>query len=81
MTRISNRHKILPAGLRVVHEQGFSVASVRDIVAAAGVPQGSFTNNFASKETFGLEPYFADVRTTIDATLGERGVATTAAPA
>jgi TetR/AcrR family transcriptional repressor of nem operon len=28
---------------------------VRDIVQAAGVPQGSFTNHFASKEAFGLE--------------------------
>jgi TetR/AcrR family transcriptional repressor of nem operon len=28
---------------------------VRDIVQAAGVPQGSFTNHFATKEAFGLE--------------------------
>jgi TetR/AcrR family transcriptional repressor of nem operon len=28
---------------------------VRDIVQAAGVPQGSFTNHFASKEAFALE--------------------------
>jgi TetR/AcrR family transcriptional regulator, transcriptional repressor for nem operon len=28
---------------------------VRDITQAAGVPQGSFTNHFASKEAFGLE--------------------------
>jgi TetR/AcrR family transcriptional repressor of nem operon len=55
MTRISNREKILSEGLRVVHERGFAGASVRDIVAAAGVPQGSFTNHFASKEAFGLE--------------------------
>jgi TetR/AcrR family transcriptional repressor of nem operon len=27
---------------------------VRDIVQAAGVPQGSFTNHFSSKEAFGL---------------------------
>jgi TetR/AcrR family transcriptional repressor of nem operon len=30
-------------------------ASVRDIVQAAGVPQGSFSNHFASKEAFGVE--------------------------
>jgi TetR/AcrR family transcriptional repressor of nem operon len=72
MTKISNREKILQAGLRVVHEQGFSGASVRDIVTAAGVPQGSFTNNFVSKEAFGLEIldlYFADVCTIIARTL------------
>lgn len=55
MPKPSNREKILTAGLRVVHERGFAGASVRDIVQAAGVPQGSFTNHFASKEAFGLE--------------------------
>jgi TetR/AcrR family transcriptional repressor of nem operon len=55
MAKPSNREKILTQGLRVVHERGFAGASVRDIVQAAGVPQGSFTNHFASKEAFGLE--------------------------
>ncbi len=55
MSRQSNREKILCAGMQVVHEHGFANAGVRDIVAAAGVPQGSFTNHFASKEAFGLE--------------------------
>jgi TetR/AcrR family transcriptional repressor of nem operon len=55
MTKTSNRERILTEGLRVVHERGFANASVRDIVQAAGVPQGSFTNHFASKEAFGLE--------------------------
>jgi TetR/AcrR family transcriptional repressor of nem operon len=58
----TNRDKLLAQGLRVVHQQGLAGASVRDIVQAAGVPQGSFTNHFASKEAFGLEVldlYFA----------------------
>jgi TetR/AcrR family transcriptional repressor of nem operon len=55
MAKPSNREKLLTEGLRVVHEHGFAGASVRDIVQAAGVPQGSFTNHFASKEAFGLE--------------------------
>jgi TetR/AcrR family transcriptional repressor of nem operon len=55
MAKPSHRTKILTEGLRVVHEQGYAGASVRDIVQAAGVPQGSFTNHFASKEAFGLE--------------------------
>jgi TetR/AcrR family transcriptional repressor of nem operon len=55
MAKPSHREKILAEGLRVVHERGFMGASVRDIVQAAGVPQGSFTNHFASKEAFGLE--------------------------
>jgi TetR/AcrR family transcriptional repressor of nem operon len=55
MPRPSNRDKILTEGLRVVNARGFAGSSVRDIVQAAGVPQGSFTNHFASKEAFGLE--------------------------
>lgn len=55
MARASNREKILCTGLEVVHAHGYAGASVRDIVHAAGVPQGSFTNHFGSKEAFGLE--------------------------
>jgi TetR/AcrR family transcriptional regulator, transcriptional repressor for nem operon len=72
MGKISNRDRILTEGLRVVHAQGFTGASVRDIVNAAGVPQGSFTNHFASKEAFGLEIlnlYYDNARTIIAATL------------
>jgi len=68
----SHREKILTEGLRVVHERGFGGASVRDIVEAAGVPQGSFTNHFVSKDAFCLEIldlYFKDVRATIQQTL------------
>jgi TetR/AcrR family transcriptional repressor of nem operon len=72
MPKVSNREKILTEGLAVVHERGFANASVRDIVAAAGVPQGSFTNHFASKEAFGLEIidlYFANTCRVIAETL------------
>jgi TetR/AcrR family transcriptional repressor of nem operon len=72
MARASNRDKILTEGLKVVHARGFGASSVRDIVAAAGVPQGSFTNHFASKEAFGLEIldlYHVGNRALLDATL------------
>jgi TetR/AcrR family transcriptional repressor of nem operon len=55
MPRPSLKEKILTEGLRVVHERGFAGASVRDIVQAAGVPLGSFSNHFSSKEAFGVE--------------------------
>jgi TetR/AcrR family transcriptional repressor of nem operon len=55
MARPSHKEKLLSDGLRLVHRRGFGASSVRDIVQAAGVPQGSFTNHFASKEAFGLE--------------------------
>ncbi|HWW81682.1 MAG TPA: TetR family transcriptional regulator C-terminal domain-containing protein [Steroidobacteraceae bacterium] len=72
MAKPSNRDKLLTEGLRVVHERGFAGAGVRDIVAAAGVPQGSFTNHFASKEAFGLEIinlYFSSSGPMLDSTL------------
>jgi TetR/AcrR family transcriptional regulator, transcriptional repressor for nem operon len=72
MSRISNREKILTNGLQVVLERGYVGASVRDIVEAAGVPQGSFTNHFDSKEAFSLEVlnlYFDNSRVMIGETL------------
>jgi TetR/AcrR family transcriptional repressor of nem operon len=72
MSRISNKEKILASGLQVMLERGYVGASVRDIVEAAGVPQGSFTNHFASKEAFSLEIldiYFAHNRVVITDTL------------
>jgi TetR/AcrR family transcriptional regulator, transcriptional repressor for nem operon len=64
MPKPSLRDKILEAGLRVMFRQGYVGSGVRDIVAAAGAPQGSFTNHFRSKEIFAgevLERYFAHV--------------------
>jgi TetR/AcrR family transcriptional repressor of nem operon len=55
MIKISNRERLLTNGRKVVLERGYVGASVRDIVEAAGVPQGSFTNHFESKEAFALE--------------------------
>jgi TetR/AcrR family transcriptional repressor of nem operon len=72
MPKPSHREKLLTEGLRVVHAHGFAGAGVRDIVRAAGVPQGSFTNHFASKEAFGLEIidlYYAGSREVMRTTL------------
>ena len=72
MGKPTNRDKILANGLRVVHQRGLAGASVRDIVEAAGVPQGSFSNHFASKEAFGVEIldlYFGFTRKVLAETL------------
>lgn len=72
MPRPSQRDKMLTAGLRVERARGFKGASVRDIVQAAGMPQRSFTNRFASKEAFGMEVielYLASSRELAEATL------------
>ena len=72
MPKPSHREKLLEAGFDVVLERGYCGASVRDIVSAADVPQGSFTNHFASKDAFCLElldRYFAMVEENIRLTL------------
>ena len=75
MTKLSNRDKIIEEGLRVVHEYGYTGASVRDISRAAGVPLGSFTNHFSSKEAFGLEVlerYCRSSKSVMQMTLGDK---------
>jgi TetR/AcrR family transcriptional repressor of nem operon len=72
MPRPSHKQKLVEHGLEVVRRRGFNAAGVRDITTSAGVPQGSFTNHFRSKESFGLaiiETYFTDVRALMDRTV------------
>ena len=72
MPKPSHREKFLDAGFAVVLERGYRGASVRDIANAAGAPQGSFTNHFASKDAFCLEllnRYYAMVEENVRLTL------------
>jgi TetR/AcrR family transcriptional regulator, transcriptional repressor for nem operon len=65
MPKPSNRDRILEAGLKVMYRKGYAGAGVRDIVAEASAPQGSFTNHFRSKEDFArevLDLYFTDLK-------------------
>jgi TetR/AcrR family transcriptional repressor of nem operon len=65
MPRHSLRENIVAAGLRVMFRKGFNGAGVRDIVAEASAPQGSFTNHFGSKEAFAgevLDLYFGHIK-------------------
>ena len=58
-----------------MHERGFATVGLREITAAAGVAQGSFTNHFASKEEFGvvvIDHYFDQIRAVISATLRDK---------
>jgi TetR/AcrR family transcriptional regulator, transcriptional repressor for nem operon len=65
MARASLRDRILDAGLKVMFRKGYIGSGVRDIVAEAAAPQGSFTNHFRSKEAFAqevLDRYFDHVK-------------------
>jgi TetR/AcrR family transcriptional repressor of nem operon len=68
------REALLDAGLRVVHARGLAATGVRDIAMAGGVPQGSFTNHFRSKEAFGflvLDRYVERIDAIMRETLGD----------
>src|SRR5262245_38063931 len=65
MARASLRDRILDAGLKVMFRNGYIGSGVRDIVAEAAAPQGSFTNHFRSKEAFArevLDRYFDQLK-------------------
>ena len=74
MPRPSLRERILDAGLKVMFRKGYVGAGVRDIVAEAPAPQGSFTNHFRSKEEFArevLDRYFDDLKHAVAEALGD----------
>jgi TetR/AcrR family transcriptional regulator, transcriptional repressor for nem operon len=57
-----------------MYRKGYVGAGVRDIVAEAPAPQGSFTNHFRSKEEFArevLDRYFEDLKRLVAETLGD----------
>jgi TetR/AcrR family transcriptional regulator, transcriptional repressor for nem operon len=76
--KLSNRHRILEAGLKVMFRKGYVGAGVRDIVAEASAPQGSFTNHFRSKEEFArevLDLYFDHTKRLVAEALEDRSLA------
>lgn len=57
--------------------KGYVGAGVRDIVAEAGVPQGSFTNHFRTKEAFArevLDRYFDHVKVLVGQALNDESL-------
>jgi TetR/AcrR family transcriptional repressor of nem operon len=77
MSKPSLRDDILNAGLKVMFRSGYQGATVRDICAAAGAPQGSFTNHFRSKEAFAqevLDRYFANLQRSVRKALDDKSL-------
>jgi TetR/AcrR family transcriptional repressor of nem operon len=77
MNKINARDRLLDAGLRVMFRLGYAGTGVREVVAEAGVAQGSFTNHFRSKEQFAaevLERYFIHVRALVALALEDEKV-------
>lgn len=78
MAKPSLREELLEAGQKVLWQNGYASAGVRDIVAEANARPGSFTNHFASKEDFAsevIDRYFAYVSGLVEAALADDGLA------
>lgn len=57
---LSHKERLLRQGTRQFYANGFNGTTVDGLLAASGVPKGSFYHHFGSKETFGqavLERY------------------------
>lgn len=77
MSKPSLREDLLNAGLKVMFRSGYTGASVRDICEAAGVPLGSFTNHFRSKEAFAeevLNRYFTNLQGYVQRALDDKSL-------
>jgi TetR/AcrR family transcriptional repressor of nem operon len=71
------RQHILDAGKAIILGKGFTAVGLAEILAAAGVPKGSFYYYFPSKEQFGaalLESYFSTYLQDLDVRLGSGAV-------
>jgi TetR/AcrR family transcriptional repressor of nem operon len=50
---VSHRERLIRTGLRLFYENGYNGTTIDAVLAAAGVPKGSFYHHFGSKDAFG----------------------------
>ncbi|MEV7143012.1 TetR/AcrR family transcriptional regulator [Streptomyces tauricus] len=70
------RRNILDAGQRIMAHKGYSAVGINEVLAAAGVPKGSFYHCFTSKDAFGealLRRYFGEYVADMDRVLDRPG--------
>jgi len=76
VTKVETRQSLLEAARRIVAAKGYAAVGINEILAAAGVPKGSFYHYFASKDAFGeamMKSYFDDYLTTMDGIVADKG--------
>ncbi|MGN9815129.1 TetR/AcrR family transcriptional regulator [Streptomyces sp. SD11] len=70
------RRNILDAAQRIMAHKGYSAVGINEVLAAAGVPKGSFYHYFTSKDAFGealLRRYFDEYVADMDRVLARPG--------
>jgi TetR/AcrR family transcriptional repressor of nem operon len=76
VTKVETRQSLLDAARRIVAAKGYAAVGINEILAAAGVPKGSFYHYFGSKDAFGeamMKSYFDDYLTTMDGIVADKG--------
>lgn len=76
-TDTSTPERIVEAATRHLFRKGFHPTGLKDVLAEAGVPKGSFYHWFSSKEELGLavlRRYVADYDAYLDGILGDAAV-------
>jgi TetR/AcrR family transcriptional regulator, transcriptional repressor for nem operon len=76
VTKVETRQSLLEAARRIVAAKGYAAVGINEILAAAGVPKGSFYHYFGSKDAFGeamLKSYFDDYFATMDGIVADKG--------
>ncbi|WP_326597909.1 TetR/AcrR family transcriptional regulator [Streptomyces sp. NBC_01803] len=76
VTKVETRQSLLEAARRIVAAKGYAAVGINEVLAAAGVPKGSFYHYFASKDAFGeamMKSYFDDYLTTMDGIVVDKG--------
>ena len=76
MSSFDTRQQILDAARPIIAGKGFAAVGLSEILAAAGVPKGSFYHWFRSKEKFGealLDRHFDNYVAHVDAVLHAAG--------
>ncbi|MFD8159540.1 TetR/AcrR family transcriptional regulator [Streptomyces malaysiensis] len=76
VTKVETRQSLLEAARQIVAAKGYAAVGINEVLAAAGVPKGSFYHYFASKDAFGeamMKSYFDDYLATMDGIIADKG--------
>lgn len=71
----STKQRLIDAGLRMLLEHGYNDLGIQALLAATGIPKGSFYHHFKDKEDFALQvvdAYMAQVHAGLDACLQDK---------
>jgi TetR/AcrR family transcriptional repressor of nem operon len=75
VTKVETRQSLLDTARGIVAAKGYAAVGINEILAAAGVPKGSFYHYFGSKDAFGeamMKSYFDDYLTTMDGIVADK---------